>query len=179
MYTRTIYIVQCTHTKVYKALNVNKSVKRFVYCSLETRREKQIHKIHLLHPSEFSSHPGGMPAPADRGGCKAGKLRDEIHLLLGEHRTERRTEVGVAVVLDPVDHQVVAVAQAGQGGWPGGDPTPHSHFVSVNQNSRKLQIARVSLRSWVVAFLPIVNFQRLMIPLVFFLTFFFKNMNCF
>ena len=144
MFTRTIYIVQCTHTKVYKALNVNKSVKRFVYCSLETRREKQIHKIHLLHPSEFSSHPGGMPAPADRGGCKAGKLGDEIHLLLGEHRTERRTEVGVAVVLDPVDHQVVAVAQAGQGGWPGGDPTPHSHFVSVNQNSRKLQIAELA-----------------------------------
>ena len=142
MCTRTIYIVQCTHTKVYEALNVNKSVKRFVYCSLETRREKQIHKIHLLHPSEFSSHPGGMPAPADRG--KAGKLGDEIHLLLGEHRTEGRTEVGVAVVLDPVDHQVVAVAQAGQGGWPGGDPTPHSHFVSSNQNSRKLQIARVS-----------------------------------
>ena len=55
-----------------------------------------------------------MPAPTDSGRGEAGKLRDEVGLnvLLGAW-TEGRTEVRVAVVLDPVDHQVVAVSQAG------------------------------------------------------------------
>ena len=55
-----------------------------------------------------------MPAPTDGGRGEAGELRDEVGLnvLLGA-RTEGRTEVGVAVVLDPVDHQMVAVSQAG------------------------------------------------------------------
>ena len=76
-----------------------------------------------------------MPAPADCGGCKAGKLGDEVDgglgVLLGA-RTEGRPEVGVAVVLDPVDHQVVAVPQAGEGGWPGRNPTTHSQIWQKN-----------------------------------------------
>ena len=50
-----------------------------------------------------------------------------LGVLLGA-RTEGRPEVGVAVVLDPVDHQVVAVAEAGKGGWPKRDPTPDSQI---------------------------------------------------
>ena len=71
-----------------------------------------------------------MPAPADGGRSEAGKLGDEVDRgldVLGAG-TERRPEVGVAVVLDPVDHQVVAVPQAGEGGWPGRNPTTHSQI---------------------------------------------------
>ena len=77
-----------------------------------------------------------MPAPADGGRSEAGKLGDEVDRgldVLGAG-TERRPEVGVAVVLDPVDHQVVAVAEAGKGSWPGRGLTHHSQ---IQQNILK------------------------------------------
>ena len=86
--------------------------------------------LHLLHSSEFSTQPDGVSAPADGGRGEARKLGDEVNGgldVLGA-RTEGGSEVGVAVVLDPVDHQVVTVAEAGKGGWPKRDPTPDSQI---------------------------------------------------
>ena len=124
----------CNNTKHVSAFST-RMVGLFTHKSANSHRteirQRANSRFHLLDSSEFSSKPYSVPAPPDGGRCEAWKLWDEVGfkvLLLCWARTEWRTEVWVAVVLDPVDHQVVAVSQAGEGGWPGKAPTPDSHF---------------------------------------------------
>ena len=104
-----------THTKLLVGLSNRERIAKFS-------------QIDLLHPSQLGPNPDGVPALPHSGGGKAGQLGHEVDHVVAVHlevhrcrlrragglraRAERRSEVRVAVVLDPVDHQVVAVPEA-------------------------------------------------------------------
>ena len=115
------YIYKYSHKKNASSPRTQTRSNGSVHCSLP---KIKFTPVDLLDSRKLSPHPDCVPAPPDRGRGEAGKLRHQIGFRVLRARAEGRPEVGVAVVLDPVDHQVVAVAQAGEGGWPGNGSHP-------------------------------------------------------